>query len=220
MAGTSYNPHLNRQKIDPRVPRVCIFDFDNTLTHGEDATPEVCEALGIALDDSVQPGWPAHSGTTDAARQTIQDCVDAGYHIAISTNESKSQWSRKNEDFLRELHPDIFTSEFFASPAFQFSCTVLQDCASSALSKNSMYQNIAQHYQIPVEDYGASVVFDDESKNLAVAQDMGFRVVQASLNCGGAYCTSGCGLGPNGFVQDFKAAPAARARGAWCPPRP
>lgn len=57
-----------------------------------------------------------------------------------------------------------------------------------------MYQNIMNHYDIPPDQWGNSVVFDDDMSNLTTAHEMGFRVCQASPECGGKYCTQGCGM--------------------------
>lgn len=57
-----------------------------------------------------------------------------------------------------------------------------------------MYQNIMNYYGIPPDQWKNSVVFDDDMNNLTTAHRMGFRVCQASPECGGVYCDKGCGL--------------------------
>ena len=41
------------------MKKVCIFDIDNTITHGENATSKTCCNVGdMCMLDKVRPAWP------------------------------------------------------------------------------------------------------------------------------------------------------------------
>ena len=68
--------------------KVCIFDIDNTLTHGADATPKICCPSGEknCLVSKYQPQWPPKkSGTSQYALDTIKKCKGNGKELVKKT---------------------------------------------------------------------------------------------------------------------------------------
>ena len=195
--------------------KVCIFDIDNTLTHGADATPKICCPSGEknCLVSKYQPQWPPKkSGTSQYALDTIKKCKDHGYEIAIATAETGLQVNPpKQRKFVREM----IGKNLYDTPMLQNSCTAQGFnyemctgnpktdhvcCNTEYTDKTRMYLNIMNHLDIDPVDYGNSIVFDDDQSNLETARGLGFKTCQASLNCGGSYCTQGCGI-PMGCSQ-------------------
>ena len=178
--------------------RVCIFDIDRTLTHGDKANPEVCP--GLERFDEFPPMYPAFGGgTTQEVREVIQRCKDRGYEIAIATAEEGAQaHTPKQHAFLKYVDPEVFTDEFLSSPRFQSACNVINEpwCTHNQYkNKTAMFQNIMNYYNIPPSEWKNSIVFDDMAPNLTTASEMGFKVCQASQECGGqGGCPQGCGL--------------------------
>ena len=180
--------------------RVCIFDIDNTLTHGDNAK---CPS-GVQKRDVVQPAWPEKgSGTTSAVLDTLRACREKGYEVAIATAESANESNVKRQrEFLSSLDPDVFTPSFFSSPRMQNACSVIKSSSGSGEfcktneypNKTAMYQNIMNYYNIPPTEWKRSVVFDDAAANLTTASGLGFKVCQASPECGGVYCNQGCAI--------------------------
>ena len=185
--------------------KVCIFDIDNTLTHAE-------HAKCYNRDDSVRPSWPPNSGTNTDVKEMIKQCHEHNYHIAIASAESGEEQglmfsNPKQRAFIRSLDPTydntIFNDEFFQSPAFQGSCSVVKTvdrngdpwCRTNEHPrKEAMIQNILNYFNISPDVTGCSILFDDDISNLATATAMGLRAVQSSLECGGKYCDRGCGI--------------------------
>lgn len=179
-------------------PRVCIFDIDNTVTVGADHDPKKCPVLPGA-----PPAWPASgSGTTKAVKDAIERCHNSGYKIAFTSAESRTEGDNATQKaFIRSLDPTggkLFTPEFFSSPAYQNSWDVIAKNAADAKlefgHKEAMFLNVLKHYEVSPSCFSASIVFDDQTENLWTARNLGLRSVQSSLECGGVYCTKGCGL--------------------------
>ena len=186
-------------------PRVCIFDIDNTLTHGATAK---CKS---PIDD-VPPSWPESGGTTADVKRMISQCVKKGYHIAIATSESGMEQGLRYEnktqhDFIRSLDPtadnSVFNDSFFASEAFQGSCSVVKAIDRTGVPwcrdneyhrKETMIQNILNFYHVTPDCARYSYFFDDSVTHVATASSMGLKVVQSSPECGGVYCSEGCGI--------------------------
>ena len=85
--------------------KVCIFDIDNTLTHGADATAQICCPSGEkdCLVSKYSPNWPPKkSGTSQYALDTIKKCKDNGYEIAVATAETGLQVNPQKQ---RNKHP-------------------------------------------------------------------------------------------------------------------
>lgn len=181
------------------LKKVCIFDIDNTLTHGAQANNQLCPGVQFYKDPG--PHWPPGGGTTNEIREVIKECQNQGYDIAIATAESEEEAVNDIQfKFLENINPDIFTPQFFVSDRFQRSCSVVASpyCNTNEYAdKTGMYQNIMKHYGIPPNEWKNSVVFDDDMNNLTTASRMGFRVCQASPECGGKYCPQGCGVRKN-----------------------
>ena len=187
--------------------KVCIFDIDNTITHGETASKEICCAPGIdCINDSIAPAWPDKSGTTSYIKDAIENCRKNGYELAIATAESGNECiNPKQEKFINSLFPN---SKIYGTELYQHSCTAqgfLGSCTEGVSpspaccdneysDKTNMYINIMNKLEIPPSQYGNSIVFDDDMNNLATANRMGFMTCQASPNCGGKYCDKGCGI--------------------------
>lgn len=174
---------------------MCIFDIDNTLTHGELASS--CETQMI---DIPPPGWPPNGGTTQAVKNIISKCREKGYGIALATSENETEYNRATQHkFLNSLG---FDDNFLGSPNFQQSCKVITSmdddnrwCLNNEFKdKTSMYINIMNYNNISPENWKYSIVFDDSIDNLAIAARLGFKICQASLQCGGIYCSQGCGM--------------------------
>jgi len=179
-------------------PRVCIFDIDNTITVGADHDPATCQVL-----PGPKPAWPGHgTGTTQTVKDAIKNCHDKGYKIAFTSAESRSEGDNfKQMAFIRSLDPtggSLFTPAFFKSPAYQNAWNLVAhtpaDAALEFGHKESMFLGVLQHYGIDPACFKSSIVFDDQTENLCTAHNLGLRTFQASLECGGFYCTAGCGL--------------------------
>lgn len=189
-------PGGGSQKLQ-MCPRVCIFDIDNTVTVGSSHDPAVCRVL-----PGPPPAWPtSNSGTTQTVKDAIKACHDKGYKIAFTSAESRSEGNNATQmAFIRSLDPtgNLFDKSFFDSPAYQNSWNILAHTASDKTleygHKETMFMNVLQHYGVPPECFQSSIVFDDQTENLCTARTLGLRSVQASPECGGFYCTSGCGI--------------------------
>ena len=154
--------------------KVCIFDIDNTLTHGADADKTFCCPSGEknCLVSKYQPNWPAEkSGTSQYALDTIKKCKKHGYEIAIATAETGLQVNpQKQRNFIRDLtHKNLYDT-----PMMQNSCTAQGYnydmctgnpntdhvcCNTEYTDKTRMYLNIMNHLDIDPVDYGNSIVF-------------------------------------------------------------
>lgn len=193
-----------REKMtkETRPNKMCIFDIDNTLTHGADAeNPGNCP--GTQFLDDIPPDWPKDGGTTQTVKDAIAKCRAQGYGIAIATAETGDEAiNSQQEKFLKHLDPQ-FDTKFVKSPNFQESCKVItsQDEKSQLWCKNNefgdktaMYLNIMNYNGIPPNAWKESIVFDDQLSNLKVAGGLGFQICQASPQCGGTYCSKGCAI--------------------------
>lgn len=190
---------------EPRAcRRACIFDIDNTVTVGQDHDPAACPVV-----PGPPPAWPQrNSGATQAVRDALAACYAQGYSIAFASAESRSEGNNEAQKrFVRSLDPtggSLFTDAFFESPAYQNSWTVLAPTEETRGleygRKEAMFLNILRHLEIPPACFKHSVVFDDQTENLASAHELGLRSVQASPECGGFYCTEGCGI-PAGALR-------------------
>jgi hypothetical protein len=181
---------------------MCIFDIDNTFTHG--AKAEVAgNCPGTKFLDAVPPDWPPGGGTTQTVKDAIARCRAKGYGIAIATAETGNEAiNAKQEAFLKHLDPQ-FDAAFVKSPNFQESCKVITSkdeksqlwCANNEFGdKTAMYLNIMNYNNISPDEWKNSIVFDDQLSNLKVAGGLGFKICQASPQCGGVYCPSGCAI--------------------------
>ena len=187
--------------------KVCIFDIDNTLTHGQKATRKSCCINGKnCMVDNVQPAWPtSNSGTTTYVQDAIKNCKKNGYEVAIATAESGNESiNSQQKKFIKSLFPN---SIIYNTPLYQNSCTAQgyngscsgpgpgpACCNNEYKDKTNMYINIMNHLKIDPVDYNKSIVFDDDTSNLATAEGLGFNTCQASQKCGGSYCDNGCGV--------------------------
>ncbi len=189
---------------------VCIFDIDNTLTHGADATNELCcpdKHPKCLLDqDKYQPSWPeTGSGTSKSVLRTIHKCKQKGYDIAIATAESGNEsLNDKQRDFIQQ----VVGEDLVDTPMYQNACTAqgVHDidcstqnhlcCEHEYKDKTEMYRNIMKHQNIDQDsdDWKKSIVFDDDESNIQTAILMGFQTCQASPQCDGTYCDQGCGI--------------------------
>ena len=198
--------HIIKKMSAPSLqvcPRVCIFDIDNTLTTGADHDPAMCTVL-----PGPSPAWPeSNSGATQDIKNAIKACYDKGYKIAFTSAESRSEGCNdKQKAFISSLDPSadgkLFNSAFFDSPAYQNSWNVLSHTQATDAKlefghKEAMFLGALQHYGVPPECFKSSIVFDDQAENITTAHGLGLRAVQASPECGGFYCTWGCGLTSN-----------------------
>ncbi len=186
------------KKPKPKPNKVCIFDIDNTLTHGADANSQVCP--GVKFINSYPPDWPKGGGTTDQVKNVIQACKQRGFAIATASAESGREELNENQRaFLKHLDP-VFTDDFINSPRLQYACTVSNKpyCTTNEFgNKAGMYQNIMNYYGIPPDQWKNSVVFDDDLKNINTASELGFKTCMASQECSGRYCSQGCGVRSN-----------------------
>lgn len=195
-----------KAKDDPcaQYARVAIFDIDSTLTVGADHDERVCPVL-----PGPRPSWPARSGTTQDVKNAIATAHSSGYKLAVASAESYSQqYNAEQRAFLKELFGDF---GILGTPAEQSSYNLLaqtranRDVTFSASDgglgargmKQAMILNIMQHYGVPPMCFHNSVLIDDEMENNATAHFLGLKTVQASPECGGVYCSRGCGITPN-----------------------
>lgn len=181
---------------------MCIFDIDNTLTHGADA-----EKTGVCPDakflDTPPPHWPPGGGTTQTVKDIIAKCREKGYGIAIATAEDKDEYDTPEQRaFLKALDP-LFDAEFINTSNFQDSCDVITSsdnksqlwCKTNEFAdKTKMYIDIMNYQNIQPSEWKNSIVFDDALSNLTTAGELGFKVCQASPECGGVYCSASCAL--------------------------
>ncbi len=189
-----------------RVQAVCIFDIDNTLTHGENATVSACP--DTVFDNAPPPSWPKNGGTNNWVKTAIQTCVEKGYDIAIATAESGKQAGSGGapnpvqRKFVESLAPGVFTAAFFDSAAFQTACGVVKSeidgkkwCLDQEYGRKEMMMiEVMNYYNIIPTLWKHSIMFDDELKNLTAATQLGLKTVQSSPNCAGVYCDTGCGI--------------------------
>ena len=190
------------------MSRVCIFDIDNTLTHGKAASNKLCcpsnNPCCLLNSPQFQPNWPeSGSGTSDAVLDTIKKCREKGYDIAIATAESGMEaLNKKQRNFIK----NIVGENIVDTPMFQNACTAQGVyhvdcsknnhicCTTEYSDKTQMYTNIMNYKGVKPEEWHKSIVFDDAKSNLQTAHKMGFQTCQASPQCGGKYCDEGCGL--------------------------
>jgi len=145
--------------------KVCIFDVDNTLTHGVDASKSKCCQPGedcLLNDSKYQPNWPSTgSGTSQYVLDTIQNCKNNGYDIAIATAESGLEsMNPTQKNFIKSVTGTILQG----TPMFQNSCTAQgidstkcvqgnlgqhHCCDNEYSQKEQMYKNIMKHMNIP-----------------------------------------------------------------------
>ena len=194
----AYLNEVYKSKNNVNLNRVCIFDIDNTLSHGADAdNKDCCYHNEKCLKYNPKPAWPDNSGTSTYVENTINNCIDNGYHVAIATAEAGSESiNKKQKNFINNL----FGSGIYNTPLYQNACTAQGERSKCDLqteykNKTPMYINIMNYLGIPPSEYSNSIVFDDDKNNLKIATNLGFKTCQASNNCGGEYCTKGCGLG-------------------------
>ena len=182
------------------VKKVCIFDIDNTLTHGKKANYKTC---GLIFNDNIRPGYPSNSGSTNAIKDILNKCKKKNYGIAIATARSGKNSNNKNlKKYLNNLDPNIFNSNFFKTDRFQNACSIIKTGKNNVKfcennnhgDKAAMYYNIMNYYNIDPTDWKNSIVFDDMNKHLNTASRLTFKTCQASKECNGRYCDRGCGL--------------------------
>jgi len=181
--------------------KICIFDIDNTLTHGSKADEKKCN---LRFDDTVQPGYPNNSGSNNAIKEIINKCKKNEYGIAIATARSGNNSQNENiKKYLYSIDPFIFNKKFFNTPSFQNTCSVVKTINNdgSKFCKNNnhgdkaaMYYNIMNYYNISPTEWKNSIVFDDDKKHIDTANRLTFKTCQASKECKGVYCEKGCGL--------------------------
>ena len=188
------------------MKKVCIFDIDNTITHGENATSKTCCSVGdMCMLDKVRPAWPDKSGSTTYIKEAVDNCVANGYELAIATAESgQESVNVTQQNFINSMFPKIYGSKLYqnacTAQGYKGSCKNPKShpcCTTEYKDKTKMYLNIADTLGIKPENFGNSIVFDDDMSNLATANKLGFKTCQASTQCGGSYCDKGCGIGKN-----------------------
>lgn len=192
-----YN-YLNKEK---KYNKVCIFDIDNTLTHGSKADEKNCK---VKFNDNIQPGYPINSGSNNAIYSILNKCKKEGYGIAIATARSGINSNNSQlKNYLYNLDPTIFNEKFFNSPKFQNSCSIVKSYNKDGIKfceknnhgdKAAMYYNIMNYYNIPPTEWKNSIIFDDDKKHIDTANRLTFKTCQASKECNGNYCDLGCGL--------------------------
>ena len=179
-----------------KYEKVCIFDIDNTLTHGAKASENTCP--NTIFENRPEPAWPVRGGTNQFVKQVVQKCKDKGYGLAIASAESGDEAiNQRQYTFLSNINSD-FNPQFLQSPRYQTSCSIFSKpyCLKNEYAdKTAMYQNIMNYYNIPPANWNQSIVFDDVTSNLCTANRLGFKTCQASPECGGSYCEQGCGIG-------------------------
>ena len=192
--------------------KVCIFDIDNTLTHAAKAECKTCTGLiPCSTNPGFCPAWPKNSGTSSAVLNTVKACRKGGYEVAVATAESGLEsYNPKQVKFLQ----NVLGEDLYNTPMLQNSCTAQNYnylmctgqktdhpcCNTEHSDKKGMYMNIMNHLGIHPSEFNNSIVFDDAQSNLTAANFLGMKTCQASLNCGGKYCDTGCGI-PNGCVH-------------------
>lgn len=161
------------------MSKVCIFDIDNTLTHGTLATNASCCKSGeqcIRNETKYQPSWPdTGSGTSQFVLDTIQECKNNGYDIAIATAESGNEsLNNRQREFIKNV---IGEDTIVDTPMYQNACTAQgfnhidcsknthQCCTNEYNDKSQMYRNIMDYKGIPKDQYYRSIVFDDSITN-------------------------------------------------------
>ena len=92
--------------------KVCIFDIDNTLTHGNLADERKCK---LNFNNKIQPGYPDNSGSNNIIPQILNKCKNNNYGIAIATARSGiNSNNRQLKKYLNNLDPSVLT-QFFNS---------------------------------------------------------------------------------------------------------
>lgn len=193
--GMSMTEWGRRPRSCAHVPRVIVFDIDNTCTIGADAKSCPFE------DRSVQPAWPGTdavpmSGTTLLVRDAIAKAEDHGYKIAFATSENHDEaMNSKQMHFIQSIYPKA-DDAFFESVYYQTAGKLLGQASPEYSLKQPMLMNILgkNGMNLQPDEFECSIFVDDEIQNLADARRMGLQVVQASPECGGTHCTIGCGL--------------------------
>lgn len=197
-----HKPKTNNPDTFTQPQKMCIFDVDNTMTHAANA-----ENTGVCPNtqflDIDPPNWPKGGGTTQTVKDSFAKCKQLGYGIAIATAETGQEFQAPEQAvFLSNLDPEL-NQDFINSPNLQYGCKIITakdangnlDCSSNEFTdKTAMYLNIMNYNNIPPSQWGNSIVFDDDMKNLTTAKGLGFKVCQASPQCGGVYCDTGCGI--------------------------
>jgi len=147
------------------------------------------------------PSWPDKgSGTTFVVKSAVQRCLDRGYKVAFASAESQTEEDNATQrTFISALGPPgVFDDNFLDSEAVQSSWKVLAQTSSDKSleypHKQGMIMNIMRYYGVEPACFNQSIMFDDQMENLADAHVLGLKTVQSSPECGGFYCTSGCGL--------------------------
>ena len=188
------------------MKKVCIFDIDNTITHGENANSKLCCSTGdVCMLDDLKPAWPDKSGATTYIKEAIGNCMNNGYQVAIATAESgQESINVTQQNFINKLFSgaDIYGTNLYqnscTAQGYKGSCKNPKEhpcCTTEYKDKTKMYLNIADTLGIKPENFGDSIVFDDDMSNLSTANKLGFKTCQASNQCGGSYCDKGCGIG-------------------------
>lgn len=183
----------------PICPKVCIFDIDNTVTVGADHNEKICPVVS-----GPPPAWPSSgSGTTAVIKQAVKKCLNKGYKVGFASAESQTEEDNATQrSFIASLAPNgEFDQSFLDSDAVQSSWKILaQTPADKKLEyphKEAMLLNVMRYYKVEPGCFGQSILFDDQTENLCAAHALGMKSVQASPECAGFYCTSGCGIPPS-----------------------
>ena len=195
MAEDTESPWGKSTPLCDGVRKVCIFDLDNTLTLGAEASncPEE--------DRAVQPAWPFQegrqlSGTTGIVKEAIRTCEEKGYQIAFATSETTEEaMNDRQKSFVKSLYPKA-NDAFFDSVFYQTAGKLLGPTSPEFPSKEAMLMNILgiNGMGLQAREFGCSIFFDDDVQNLADGKRLGLKVVQASPECGGVHCPLGCGI--------------------------
>ncbi len=134
------------------MKKVCIFDIDNTITHGENATSKTCCNVGdMCMLDKVRPAWPDKSGSTTYIKESVDNCVANGYELAIATAESgQESVNVTQQTFINSMFPKIYGSKLYqnscTAQGYKGSCKNPKShpcCTTEYKDKTKMYLNIA-----------------------------------------------------------------------------
>ena len=158
-----------------------------------------------------------------------QGCKDRGYNVAIATAEGLPTAVQNCSFLQKEIGVKMpcqkldnwnenspLQSDFcggydetscgkqskctWTKTPFRSSCKSKPDQFGSI--KKPMVNNIMKYYQMdPTKksDRGRVILFDDDKRNGAMAKNMGIHWQQASVQCKGVYCESGCGTTETNF---------------------
>ena len=185
---------------------LCDFDIDNTLTRAQLATPEGCGVPSLRQypschkcegDDNTYLYGLENTSTRPGAYafEAVQRCKDMGYNVAIATASNCSgngpsdvQAVQSRFQFLKGMgFPDnVVSASGAAGPALQ--------CANALNGGNKevMVRKLIKTFHA---DPRHTMFFDDNvTKRHQVRNIPGVVIGKASVQCGGEWCPTGCGL--------------------------